>query len=328
MKGKVLREIQLIDTLLKYGKLKICGSDGDSFYEKFGIEIDENGKYNDSNSPINARTLRRQVIDLFDKGIFKKIENTDYYSIDDSNFMFYKLLDNDKWMDILNILLKNQEIDAYKYIRNYIDEAVNKSLFNNDELLRYSSAVKEPLQILSQNTDVIKKINSAMKNNSFIKVEYKNKEYSIYPICYIISRDCTRNYLCAIRRKKLIPPMELRYIKFLEELNKSNIDKHEYIEKLRKAWDIDLSKCKVKLMVLKGHDDSQEVIKELKKYLGNPIENNNSYEIYEGEIIGINDFKNWLRRYIEICIVLEPESLQKEFIAALKYKKKRYEEMS
>lgn len=67
MKGKELREIQLIDTLLKYDRLKICGSNGDSFYEKFGIVSDKKGGYDDSESPINARTLRRQVLDLSDK---------------------------------------------------------------------------------------------------------------------------------------------------------------------------------------------------------------------------------------------------------------------
>lgn len=269
--------------------------------------------------------MRRQIEELCDAGIFKKIDNTKYYSINKSDFMHNKLLNDDKWIEILDILLKNQEIGTYKYIRNYIGEAVNKLLFDNNELLRYSNAVKEPLQFLSQNTDVIQKINSAMKNNRFIKVEYKNKEYSIYPICYAVSRDGTRNYLYALRRKKLIPPMELSHIKFLEELNTDSIDRHKYIEELRKAWDVDLGRCKVKLMVRKGCDDSEEVTRELKKYLGNPVEENNSYEMYEGEITGISDFRSWLRGYMEVCIVLEPKSLQKEFIDALEYKKRRYE---
>ncbi len=327
MKGKLLSEIQLIDTLLKWDKLKICGNNGDSFYEKFGIKSDGKGGYDSSESLINWRTLRRYIDDLCNEGIFKKIDNTNYYSVDKSNFMYNKLLDDDKWMQILDILLKNQEIGTYKCIRNYIGETVNKPLLDNSELLRYSNAVKEPLQILSHNTEVIQKINSAIKNDRFIEVQYKNKDYSIYPVCYTISRDGTRNYLYALRRKKLIPPMELRHIKFLGESHKGNIDRHKYIEELRKAWDVDLSTSKVKLMVRKECEDSDEVIRELKKYLGNAIEENSSYEIYEGEITGINDFKSWLRRYMEICIVLEPKNLQEEFIAALEYKKKRYEEI-
>lgn len=275
MKGKFLKEVQLIDTLLTYDKLKICGSDGDSFYEKFGIVSDGKSGYDDSASPITARTLRRQVEDLHENGIFKQIEGTDYYTIDKSNVLFHHLLNDDEWIDILDILLKNQEIATYKYIRNVIDETVSSYSLDNTELLRYLSSVKEPLQILSQDTDVIKKIDLAIKNNKFIKVEYKNKEYSIYPICYTISRDGTRKYLCALRRKKLIPPMDLRYVKFLRELNTGSVGRKEYIEELRKAWDVDLSKCKVKLMVYKEstyEEDIVEVTNELKKHLGEPVE--------------------------------------------------------
>lgn len=270
MKGKLLSEIQLIDTLLKYNKLKISGNTGDSFYEKFNIVSNGKGGYDDSQSPINARTLRRQIKDLCDEGIFKKIDE-DYYIIDKSNFMFHKLLNDSKWMEILDILLQNNETDTYKYIRNYIGEVVNKPLLDDGELSRYANTIKEPLQILSQNTDVIKKINSAIKNNKMIKVEYKNKEYSIYPVCYAISRDGTRKYLYALRRKKLMPPMELCYVKFLEELDKSGTSRHEYMEELRRAWDVDLSRCRVKLMVRKGYEESRSITKELEKYLGNPI---------------------------------------------------------
>lgn len=31
-----------------------------------------------------------------------------------------------------------------------------------------------------------------------IGIEYKGKEYTLYPVCYIVSRDGTRKYLCGL----------------------------------------------------------------------------------------------------------------------------------
>ena len=161
-----------------------------------------------------------------------------------------------------------------------------------------------------------------------IGIEYKGKEYTLYPVCYIVSRDGTRKYLCGLRRNKLLPPMDLHSVKFLRYLEETDIDRKRYIEQIRRAWDIDVQQpCGVKVLVRKNLNDSSEVIEKIKNYLGQPVEENEQYNIYKGEVVGINDFKTWLRSYIEIRIVIEPNYLREEFMMALRDKSKRYEVM-
>lgn len=49
----------------------------------------------------------------------------------------------------------------------------------------------------------MKKINRAIRESLQIHFFYKGKTYSLYPVCYLISRDSTKLYLMGMRKKNL-----------------------------------------------------------------------------------------------------------------------------
>ena len=175
-----------------------------------------------------------------------------------------------------------------------------------------------------------------MKNDLGMGIEYKGKSYSVIPICFVISQDGTRTYLYAERKKKLFQPLELRYIKVKHHFPAESINKSKYKRQIQKIWDIDIqdSAYYVKLLYDKkaAEEDffsEKEVVENMLKSHFNIQSNykigDSDYEMYEGEIYGINDLKVWVRRYSKYCLIMEPKVLQDEFIEALRIKKARYE---
>ena len=314
MRQKELSEIKIIHLLLQYGRLKLSGSE-DSILKRLHAT-------GEGDAAASERTIRRYMDHLEKDGLIKNEDG--FYSINSDYFITGKTLQKDEWKKILNDLLENRELTAYRHIRNALKDGSEYMLFDNVELEKYTEAVKESLHALSNDREIIQKVNHALAENRQIRVKYKGEEKTVYPVCYAVSRDNTRKYLYGTRRHKLLPPMELGNLEFLEELQIVNEYRESYVNQIKNAWDIDLSPQKIQILVRKNKTDSNEVIKKIRNYLGTPIENREDYNIYEGEITGINDFKTWLRSYIEICIVLQPEELKKEFMEALFVKATRY----
>lgn len=320
MRGKELNEVKIIDLLLRYGRLKLTGDTGDSLWEKFenktadadGIEL-----------PVSEKTLKRQVDELCKDGLLER-GREGYYSINEAYFVTEKSLDRSEWKEVLNRLLENNELDAYRYIRNYLAGNHKNILLDNLQLKKYSETVRESVHILSNHQEVIQKINRAFTENCLIRVGYKGKEYTVYPVCYVVSRDGTRKYLYGVRRKKLLPPMELNAIEFLGYSDKTDIDRTSYRTQIQAAWDIDVQPCTVRVLVRKNKEGSYPAIRRLQHFLGRPVEEEADSCIYEGEIIGINDFKTWLRSHAGVCMVLKPDFLREELIRSLQEKYKRY----
>ena len=47
--------------------------------------------------------------------------------------------------------------------------------------------------------------------------------------------------------------------------------------------------------------------------------------LFESDVIGINDFKRWLRENMDTCFLIEPEKLRKELMEGFRVKIERYE---
>lgn len=325
MRTKELKEIQLIDKLLEKKRLTLNGKDGTSFMEVFNVKnIEDEDKSGNAKNFIHPRTLRRMVEDFYKEGIFVK-DAEGFYSLNKDYFMFPDMLDRVEWKQVLRNLLDSGELEAYRLVQKHIRSDNPVTVINDFEMKQYAERVRDTNFSLSENQDVVRKINDALNGKRSMRVKYKNKIYEILPVCYVVSDDGMRKYLYALRRGKLLPPMELKHLSIMEVLNKKETDVSEHINIIRKAWNVEVQPpCYVKLAVRSGYDE--EVEKVLIKYFGKAISNVEDYHIYEGEIIGINDFKTWIRSHIETCFVLEPEYLRLELVNSISEKIRRYEE--
>lgn len=312
-------ETKIIHLLSEYGKLKLSQTQ-DSILAKLRAAHGESGI--NTVLGVGERTIRNRIHDMCQEGLVKK-DDDGYYSIETDYFISGKTLRKDEWKEILNHLLENQLLDVYRFLRNHLEDDKN-DIFDNLELERYKDRVTESVYRLSDNRDVIQKINRALAEDLRIRIRYKGREYALCPVRYVISRDGGRKYLYGIRKKQLIS-MELGELEFLEYLGKSDVDKEAYVRRIQSAWDIDVqAPCKIRILVRKDKKDSREVMDEIRTYLGRPSESNGQYAIFDGEIVGLNDFQTWLRSYPEVCFVLEPKKLRQEFVQALLEKNRRY----
>lgn len=335
MRQKDLNMVKLISCLIKNKSLKMTGKDHNepSIYSKYNIYKNEDGSYNSDNAPFDERTLRRYVSELCSNGIFQRDDNG-FYSVNPDYFKLNFSQSAPEWQKLADTILDNGGTETYVMLRELLYN--NKDSFMDDiKLKRYSGSVKEPVHILKNNREVISHINDAVGKKCHIRIEYKGKEHTILPVCYVISKDGTRTYLYYKhkRRNQIGTPMELQYINFLGEDRqaKEDIDMEVLRNQAREAWDIETGeKVNVKLLVRR---DTSE--KEVCDYIINFLEEKDfekslhgsgNYYICAGEVSGINGFKAWLRKYIDICIVQEPLILRNEMEESLRNKIKRYEE--
>lgn len=331
MRGKELNEIQLINLLLKNKKLRLTSEtqkmgvkgENSSFYDKMNIKPDGKGGYDDTQSPVSYKTLNRQVQELHREGIFTKDEEG-FYRI--SNMFLDSIqLKTEEWSMILEKLLENGEQETYRRVRNCLGKVKLKFVLDDVDLNKYQNTVKEPIHFLSHDKEVVRNINEALEHSRKIRISYKGQERTIFPVCYVISRDGVGRYLYGIRKKEEPLLMNLEDIQVLEHLETVELDRECYLEQIRMAWNVELTKpYQVKLKVIRGLEDSLEVEKQLKRQFGAPVEVKGNYLVYRGDVIGIDDFKAWLRCYPDICIVMEPEGLREEIIASLRAREERY----
>lgn len=322
MNQKELHVVKLISCLIEHKQLRMKGREETepSFYKIYHMDK--------GNAPFDERTLRRYLDELCEKEIFQK-KDDEYYIIH-PNYISEDLSNvSPKWKKFMDTILASGETDIYVMLRKLFDD--KKDVFMDDiKLKRYSDSVKEPIYSLRSNKDVIRHINEAMDKGCRIRVEYKGKEYTILPLCYVMSRDGMRTYLYYERKGRLNTPMILQDVNFLgEERNARDVDRQSYMEQVKGVWDVEVGKgVEVKILVrrnLKTDEDYRYVIDVLKNYFGDPISERDDYFIFSGQVLGIDDFKGWLRKYIDICIVQEPVSLKDELIGSLKNKIERYE---
>lgn len=272
---------------------------------------------------LDKKTIDRYLKDLQENGYLQKdaTEDATFYSLTKKYSDILNELSN-KLESMLTNALENNAHSTYKQLRTYVSN--NRfNVLDDFQLSKYSKTIKEPVHILTDDHILIQKINKALNDNRLVRILYHGKECTLFPVCYIISKDGTRKYLYGVRKKKL-EAKNLREIQFLGYLEKATVNREDYMRQIRKAWDIDEQSCNLKLLVRKNKKSSSAVLKQMSHYFGNPAEETIDYNIYEGTMIGINDFKTWLRSYMEICIVLQPEWLRKEFITSLCERKERY----
>ena len=125
-------------------------------------------------------------------------------------------------------------------LTKYILMSNNENYLNEDDIKTYHLAIKENLENLKADKSVIRDVNYALKNDLGMEIEYKDKSYSVIPICFVISQDGTRTYLYVERKKKLFQPLELRYIKVKRHFSTDSINKSKYKRQIQKQWDIDI----------------------------------------------------------------------------------------
>lgn len=333
MRTRDMETLQLIDILIKQKRLTLRGA-AKSFYSCYGIISDGKGGYDDSKSIIGRKSLDRNVERLCDAGIFVK-DSEGYYNINSEYITLGSQADINTWKEFINDLAETGEFETYlnlaKYVYTTRDEEYMKQYMDESKIRLYQKSVRENLESLGEDKQVIKSINEALEKDWQLIIEYKGKKYTVLPVCYVISADGTRTYLHSVRKKELLA-LDLHYIKVVGHSENHYIDREKYMKQVQECWDVDVQSPK-KVKILYDYagakedywEDRDKVKKVLQNHFGKPSENKNGQYVYEGEIRGVNDLKVWIRRYSEYCLVLEPIELRDEIIQGLKKKKERYE---
>lgn len=323
MRTNELEILKIIDCLIKYKHLSLKG-ECNSFYSHFNIK-----GQNDKMSIIKRKSVDREVKRLCECKIF--VEEDGVYSINPEYAVLEQQSDIERWREFVWKLLESGEYDTYLMVTKcMLSTGEDEKYLDESEIQIYQHTVKESLDTLKADKSVIRDINDALEHNEGLMIEYKGKEYSVIPICYVISQDGTRTYLCSKRKKRLVQ-MELRHINVKRHF-KADIDRNEYMNHIKRCWDIDTQdSVHVKLLYdQKAAEDAcldeKEMVENLLNlHFGKPINHSDNGKLfYEGEIEGINDFKIWIRKYSEYCLVMEPKKLQEEIVTALRDKRERY----
>lgn len=329
MRTRDMESLMLIDKVIEHKRLKLRGKK-DSLYSVFNVISKGEDGYDDSNSYIKYKSIDRGVKRLCDAKIFVK-DSEGYYSINPEYIVLEKQADVLTWRKFFNELAESGEFETYLALAKHMSNPASENYLDESSIRLYQKTIRENLDSLKADKDLIKTINEALKNDWKLDIEHKGKQYSVIPICYVISRDATRTYLYAVRKKE-IQAFELQHIKVKGHTEKKLEKKEDYKNKVKECWDIDtLNPKRVKILydqpaAVKNYlDEKSKLEMALNSHFGNPYINSNGQYIYEGEVRGMNDFKKWIRQYSEYCFVIEPQNLREEIIKGLKMKKERYE---
>ena len=298
-----------------------------SYYHLGGLE----DKSQDSGVELfDERTLQRHLRELCEKEILRK--EGEYYMIHPNYMNPISSFQSEKWKQLMEALLDSGAYKTYVTIREYLSgsDGLDQVFMGDQELKRYIETVREPVDTLQGDNQLVRHINEAIDHKSMIQVEYKGKEMMILPICYLITRDDHRTYLYYMHRNKL-ETMQLQAVKYIREGSGSmNDDREAQMERIQRAWNIGVEE-KQDVQILVPHEkitekeDYSYVTQTLEQYLGFPERDAQGNLIFSGTVLGINDFKVWIRRYIDFCIVNKPESLRQEIKNSLQKKIERYE---
>ena len=231
---------------------------------------------------------------------------------------------------LFGVQSKNQ---LTSYLLQYMDE-IDWDKFSIEEKIRSwksseSLQYTPKLRIRGRDTEEEKNIswmNEAVSEKLKILMEINGKRTCIVPLGFLTDGDGQVRSIGGIGMDEKFH--EFRDFQDFHEVK--IIQKEEskdYREKIAKSWDADMgSRNHVKVLVKSGRKDTQEVIESIRKYLLIK-EQDEKGKVYEGEIIGINDFKKWIRSHIATCIVLEPSELRKDIQTSLIKSRDRYQEV-
>lgn len=310
MRAKHLNQMKIIECLINNREM--------TFEQlKTWIGVDED--------TIHSRTLSRYMDELSEENFI--ICDQGRYSINKERFQINNHSINDAWKKLLNCALESGEIDCYKKIREFIKPASQDDLFSDEALSRFKETIIENIKILGDDEGELRLLKAAIQNEDELLIEHKGKSKQIIPLCVVTSRDGYRNYLFGLRRKRNMEVMELSEVHIMKFLGKNRVpDREEYLEKIRRSWDIDMSEpVHVKVLLRKEYDKNGTLAKQLSRYFGKPVEYRENQYVFENELAGISDFTKWVREHMEAVCILEPERIKNELMEALKVKIGRYE---
>lgn len=272
---------------------------------------------------IHTKTLGRILDELVQEEYL--VCNDKKYSLNTEKFLVNKFGSGDVWQRLLSCAIESGEIDCYKRIRNFIKPQFRDYLLNDEALMRFRETIIEDIRVLNDDENTIRYLKSAIQEEWELQIEYKGKTMQIFPMCIVISRDEVRSYLCSLRRKNILC-FELSHVHILKTIGKRSLpDREFYMEQIRKSWDVEIhDPVHVKILFNKTGADF-EVEKQLKSYFGKGIKKTENQTLFEGDVVGINDFKRWLRRNMNSCYIIEPENVRKELLEGVLAKIERYE---
>ena len=308
MRTKHLNQMKIIEFLL-------------SHRETTCQQIQEQCKYVEN---IHPKTLARTLNELVQEE-YLVCENKKY-SLNTDRFLTNKFGTGDIWQKLLSCAIEGGEIDCYKRIRDFIKPKFQKGLLNDEALMRFRETIIEDVRVLKNDESTIRYLRSAIQEETELQIEYKGNKMQIVPLCILISRDGIRSYLYGVRRKTLLC-FELSQIHILQSLDKKPlVNRDGYMEKIRKSWDIDIHEpIHIKILLKKYPGINPEIESQLQDYLGKGTKKAEDRVLFESDVIGINDFKRWLRENMDTCFLIEPENLRKELMEGVRVKIERYE---
>ena len=234
MRTKDLNLVKVIDCVAK--KKSCTKSD---IMEYFGIKKISGNKYDDKYAPFGYRTLWRYLDELVEDGTFGIKSNfslqgkkEDYYSIS-PNLVSSEDIEKNDFSQMLLMLLECGEINVSKTIQDYLNEQSENISMN---------VVEHYIRAINENTnnrdydDVIDIINDAITHRQNISFDYAGQKKHITPICFLLNRNGTQNYLYGVRKGKLTAPF------LIEKIHSVTVERRiqlaEYEEKIEK-WAIE-----------------------------------------------------------------------------------------
>lgn len=310
MRTKHLNQMKIIECIIDNG----VGMSFERIQSSCGIAGD-----------IHVKTLHRALNELVDE---KYLEcNNGIYNLNKRKFPTNNNMADDVWKQLLNCAIESGEIECYRKIKDYIKPELRNIFFSDEALQRFKTTVIENVKILNDSKSKIDTIRYAIVEERELQLEYKGKTLQMLPLCIVVSRDGARNYLYGVRKKKLANPLELSDVNIIKIMDKSPVqNRDEYLNVVNGSWDIDIhDPIHVKVLLRKEYDPNQEIENQLMNYFETISFQDDARIIFEGNLVGINDFKKWVRENMMACCVIEPEQIRKEMIEALKTKISRYE---
>ena len=273
----------------------------------------------------HVKTLRRALDELTEEQYI--ICSDGLYRLNNEKFSPNNYLIDDDLKRLLNCAIESGEIDCYRKIKELIKPELQDDLLSDEALERFKHTVIENINLLNDDEDKIRALKAAIHKKIELQVSYKGEVKQVMPLRIVVSRDGMRNYLFGLRRNEL-KVMELSQIYIVKALQEKYIEnEEEHLEKIKRSWDIDIQQkpVYVKILLRKAYDSGDRLGRQLQNYFGDPVLSDEETCVFEGSLIGINDFKKWVREHMEACCVLEPKGIRQELAEALKVKIGRYE---
>lgn len=312
MRMKQLREMKIIEFLL--------------INKNIGMTFEQIKHSSESIRKIHFKTLHRELGELVDKELL--IFQDGLYKVNTQKYPTNNHRKNSEWNELLRCAIESGEIEGYRKIREYMQPGDQNVCFGDEELERFKTTIIENVKIFNESKIKLAALRKSIIEQKDLQIKYKGKIMQIHPLCIVTSRDGVRNYLFGIRKRKLETPLALSDVQILREMDADFIgeEKNHYLEMIKRSWDIDIHEpIYVKILLRKEYDRNHIIEKQLTDYFGYPLSQDENISVYEGSLIGINDFKKWIRENMLACYIMEPEHIRRELMDALKVKISRYE---